>query len=595
MMPLPPSVSSRPRRPRAASCRPAARPPRRLAALAAALLSVGAACGAPPARGEGTVQGKEQPDEVVLGSAFGSYLAGRFAATETDTRYAADALLAALRDDPEQPELLQRAFMATVLDGRPEAQTLARRLPDNPIAILVLGAGDAEAGRWDRAEARFRTLPRQGVLPVLNPLLIAWSQQGRGLPDQALATLRPQVEAGQLRPLYALHAAMIADLADRPQEAARLIRIAVGDARQPQNLRLAQIAAGILARAGQAAEGQGLLDRLGGTSEELALAVTGAGGRAALSERAVGNAAQGIAEAELALAAALRGQGSPDFALVLTRLALRLRPDFPAARLLAAEIQADGRHDDAALALLAEVPATDPLAPVVTLRRAVLLDRLGREDEAVALLRRLAEARPEAVQPWSRLGDLQRSHSRWPEAVAAYDEALKRIPTLGAGDWPLLYARGISLERAGQWPRAEADLQRALQLAPEQPYLLNYLGYTWVEQGRNLTQARAMLQRAVELRPQDGNIADSLGWALFRLGDIPGAITWMEKAVELEPRNSTVNDHLGDVYWAAGRQREAQFQWRRALTLDPEPGEAPKIEAKLRDGLPSGPASAALR
>jgi Flp pilus assembly protein TadD len=125
--------------------------------------------------------------------------------------------------------------------------------------------------------------------------------------------------------------------------------------------------------------------------------------------------------------------------------------------------------------------------------------------------------------------------------------------------------------------------------------VLNYLGYTWADQGRNLDRAKAMLLRATELRPQDGNIADSLGWALFRVGDLRGAVTWLEKAVELEPRSAVINDHLGDAYWAAGRQREARFQWRRALNLDPEPEDGPKIEAKLRDGLPSPPSSSAQR
>ena len=143
-------------------------------------------------------------------------------------------------------------------------------------------------------------------------------------------------------------------------------------------------------------------------------------------------------------------------------------------------------------------------------------------------------------------------------------------------DWPLFYSRGIARERAGDWPRAEADLLRALELSPDQPYVLNYLGYTWADQGRNLDRAKAMLLRATELRPQDGNIADSLGWVLFRLGDMRGAVTWLEKAVELEPRSSVINDHLGDAYWAAGRQREARFQWRRALDLDPEPEDGPE-------------------
>jgi Flp pilus assembly protein TadD len=188
-----------------------------------------------------------------------------------------------------------------------------------------------------------------------------------------------------------------------------------------------------------------------------------------------------------------------------------------------------------------------------------------------------------------------RRRNRFAEAAVAYDQALARGGPPGARDWSLLYARGIARERSGDWARAEADLLRALELSPEQPYVLNYLGYTWAEQGKNLDRAKAMLLRATELRPQDGNIADSLGWVLFRLGDLPGAVTWLEKAVELESRNSVVNDHLGDAYWAAGRQREARFQWSRAATLEPEPADLVKIEAKLKDGLPGYPASTAQR
>jgi Flp pilus assembly protein TadD len=155
--------------------------------------------------------------------------------------------------------------------------------------------------------------------------------------------------------------------------------------------------------------------------------------------------------------------------------------------------------------------------------------------------------------------------------------------------WPLFYARGIALERAKRWPEAEADFQRALSLSPEQPLVLNYLAYSWVELGQNLPEARRMLERAVELRPNDGNIADSLGWALFKLGDIPGAVRWLEKAVELESQSSVINDHLGDAYWAQGRRREALFQWRRALVLGPEGDEGPKIEGKIANGLAGQP------
>jgi tetratricopeptide (TPR) repeat protein len=273
--------------------------------------------------------------------------------------------------------------------------------------------------------------------------------------------------------------------------------------------------------------------------------------------------------------------------MLLARLALRLRPDFTPVLLLVADHYAQADQPEAALAMLQRVPTDDPLVRVAALRRAATLDKMDRVAEAEALYRRIGAEAPGAPQPFARLGDMLRQRSRFAEAAAAYDEAVTRLGTLQAGEWPLLYARGIAHERAGQWPKAEADFKRALELSPEQPYVLNYLAYTWVERGENIVEARRMLERAVELRPNDGNIVDSLGWALFKLGDVPGAVRWLERAVELEPRNSVINDHLGDAYWLAGRRREAEFQWRRALGLEPEAADIPKIESKLREGLPA--------
>jgi len=555
--------------------------PRRLALLAAALLA-GCAAGGAPDRGSGTPRF----------TATGAYLAGRFAASETDTRAAADFMLEALRLAPDEPEVLTRAFLATVLDGRPEAVRLARQLPQSELAGILLAGADAMAGRWERAESRLRTLPRAGAAQVLQPLLLAWAQAGRGNTDAALATLRQQIEGGRLRGLAALHAAMIADLADRPREAEQLARTALAESSEA-NLRMLQVVAGILDRAGKPDEAARLIAAVALAGDDTSMLGTPEAQRRLLRGRAVASAVEGMAEAELALAGALRGHGAPDLSLLLARLSLRLRPNFSPALLIAADALAEEEHPDSALALLRRVPEDDPFAPVVALRRAALLDRVDRPEEAIAALRAIAAAHPRAVQPTARLGDLLRNRERFAEAAEAYTAALTRVGEPGPQHWPLFYARGIARERGGDWNLAEADFKQALRLAPEQPYVLNYLGYSWVERGTNLAEARRMLERAAELRPEDGNIADSLGWALFKLADMPAAIRWLEKAVELESRNSVINDHLGDAYWAIGRRREAEFQWRRALALDPEPDDAPRISAKLRDGLPGNGAATA--
>ena len=571
--------------------------PRRLALLAAALLSACAAGGGGGA-GTGGVSGERRGPRLTgappISGAFGAYLSGRFAASEADTTTAADRLLAALRADPDQPELLNQAFRAALLDGRSEALRLARRLPENTLANLLLAGSEAQAGRWDRAEQRLRGITRSGPVQLVQPVLLAWVQLGRGQPDQALATLRPAVESNRLRVLNALHAGMVADLAGRPREAERFARMAVAD--QPQlPPRAAMLAAGLLHRSGQPAEAQRLLDGVAASGDDSALVVAGPARRALAVARGVSSPTDGMAEAYVSLAGSLRGQGSGDFVMVLAQLALRLRPAFAPALMLTADVLAEEKQEEQALAVLSRVPSDDPLAPLAALRRAAVLDKLDRPDEAAAVLRRLSDANPDLPQPAAHLGDLLRRRNRFAEAAAAYDQALSRVPQSGVRDWPLFYARAIARERAGDWPRAEADLLRALELSPDQPYVLNYLGYTWADQGRNLDRAKAMLLRATELRPQDGNIADSLGWVLFRLGDLRGAVTWLEKAVELEPRSAVINDHLGDAYWAAGRHREARFQWRRALNLDPEPEDTPKIEAKLRDGLASPTSSSAQR
>ena len=548
-----------------------ARAARRSVLLALTLLSACAA--SEPAPGSAT--------GPMSSGAVGNYLAGRFALSEGDSQTAANDLLKAVAESPNDHELTSQAFVASLDAGRPEAVKLARQLPDSQVAQLVLADVDIKAGRWQAAEQRFHALPRQGLTQLLQPLLVAWTQQGDGRTDTALSTLRPYVENPRFRTLFTLHAAMIADLGGRKDDAARLYRAAETDMSSP-NLRMAQILASWQARSSQPGEAQRTLASLSTVAPDLSITMPGL--MANVTKRPVPRASDGIAEAYFTFAALLQAQDANDFSLVMLRLALDLRPDFAAARLLAADILQNKKHPQAALRMLNEVPATDPLIAIVQLRRVALVDRLGRSDDALRDLERLARDYPDSPLPDEQRGDLLRTKQRFSDAVVAYDRAITRISHSEPSDWILFYDRGIAEERSHLWQKAEADFHHALELSPDQAAVLNYLGYSWADMGHHLPEARQMIQRAAERRPNDGAITDSLGWVLFRQGDAKGAVTTLEHAAELEPEDSTINGHLGDAYFAAGRKIEAQYQWRRALTLSPTPDDATKLEAKLNTG-----------
>jgi tetratricopeptide (TPR) repeat protein len=452
------------------------------------------------------------------------------------------------------------------MSGRSEAVQLAHQLPNNPVAQLLLADQDARSGNWASAEKLFQALPQQGLTQLLQPLLVAWAEAGAGQPDAALATLRPAIAGQRFRGIFALHAGMIADLGGNQEEAARYYGIAQEEMPQ-MNLRLAQILASWQARSGQSAAAQRTLAALADGSPDMTIAVPALEANSA--SRPVERPTDGMAEAYLALGGALRAQDSHEYAMLMLRLALDLRPGLTAA----------------------SVPNNDPLGSVVRMRRVGIMVQTGHADDALRELDRIAADYPDSPLPLIQRGDILRSKEHYSEAIAAYTSGIAKVGQLGAEDWPVFYDRGIAYQNTHQWHEAEADFRRALQLAPDQPYVLNYLGYSLADKGEHLAEARQMIQKAAERRPNDGAITDSLGWVMLRQGDVGDAVQLLERAVEQEPEDPTINGHLGDAYSAAGRLLEAQYQWRRALTLNPGPEDTAKLEAKLQTPPTSSVAS----
>ena len=301
----------------------------------------------------------------------------------------------------------------------------------------------------------------------------------------------------------------------------------------------------------------------------------------------------GAAEVLYGLGAALGRRGGEDLGLIYLQLALYLAPSHPLALLSLGDLYEAMKKPELANKIYERVPLGSPLQRNAQIQLALNLDTLEKTDEAKASLEKLIAANPADVEAIMALGNVLRGRKQFAECADIYSKGVDTIAKAEKSNWVIYYFRGICLERAKQWAKAEVDLKKSLELFPDQPHVLNYLGYSWIDQGVHLDEGMRMIKRAVEQRADDGYIVDSLGWAYYRLGNMEEAVKQLERAVELKPEDPTINDHLGDAYWRVGRVLEAQFQWSHARDLKPEPEDLEKILAKLKSGLPDDTASKA--
>jgi len=528
---------------------------------------------------------------------YGAYLAGRHAQERRDYTAAAAWFEDALKSDPESPELITRTFLMEASEGRfDRARALAEKAlrldPTDAVAQLILLIDRVETGDNAGALARAETLPADGLHRFLGPVARAWTRMGMGDLAGADAALRQLDRFNGLAPLEFYQLGLLYDFAGYPDTAEDNFKKTL-DAAGQLNWRLTDAIANFYERRGRADKAVALYQRFirentGSELGESVLARKPTEPPAALIQ----TAEDGLAEALFDLASVVNQPETIDLALLYVRSALELRPHMPLAQLLLADVLSTQNKPEASLAVLAEIPPSSPYSWSARLRVAANLEMLTRTDEAITQLKGMSAEAPSRAGAAMQLGDLLRAKKRFAEAVEAYDEAMRRLSAAGIPErWSLFYSRGIALERSGQWKPSEADLLHALELKPDQPLVLNYLGYSWIDRGENLDRGLKMIEKAVELRPEDGYIVDSLGWAHYRLGDYSSAVQYLEKAIELVPEDPTINDHLGDAYWQSGRATEARFQWRRALQFGPEADEIKPIEAKLDRGVIPAPRS----
>ena len=519
----------------------------------------------------------------------GAYLAGRIAGTDYDFKAASQYYARALARDTKNPFLMEFAILSFVGAGEIErAIPVAKRLhstdPDNQIANMLVMADLAKSGDFDGA---FNFLESgSAVGPLVDGLVMAWVQIGQGQMSGGIATFDEVSKSPGLASFGMYHKAMALAIAGDLEGADEILSGRAGQQLPPTRR-------GVMAHIeilSQLERNQDAVDRLtelfGNDLDP---------GLASLKQRllagetlpmtVVRNATDGIAEVYFTVAGALLGETNDSYTLLYTRIAELLRPDHTEAILLSAQLLENLARYELATEAYNKIPLDDPAFHVAELGRAEALRKSGNIDAAIEVLQRLSKSNADQASIHVALGDLLRRNEMFEDATAAYDKAIALNANPDASQWPLYFSRGITYERTDRWEQAEADFRKALELVPDQPQVLNYLGYSFVEMKQNLDEALDMIQRAVAGRPNDGYITDSLGWVLYRLGRYQEAVPHMERAAELEPVDPIINDHLGDVFWAVGRKREAEFQWYRALSFEPEEEDAVRIRRKLEIGL----------
>ncbi|MGI9370403.1 MAG: tetratricopeptide repeat protein [Ruegeria sp.] len=531
---------------------------------------------------------------VAADSGAGSYLAGRQAIYQSDYTSAAKYYSRALNFDPDNERLLESVLLARLALGQVErAFSIAEEVEERGLvsqaASMTVAANLIAQGKFQ--ELLDRDPATQGVGPLVDGLMIAWAHMGTGAVTKAMEQFDEVAKEDGLRDFSLYHKAMaLASIGDF--EGAEAIFSADDGLVARISRRAALARAEILSQLDQNEEALQFLGDVfsSGTDPSIDDYVARLTAGETLPFTHVRNATDGMAEIYFTVGAALSPEAADDYVLLYSRIAGFLRPDHIDALLLSAELLDELDQYDLAVETYRKVPTDSKDHHAAELGRAEVLRRAGKFDAAVEALQSLALQHPELPGVHTALADLQRQQENYAAAIPSYDKAIELTGDATGGNWFLHYARAISHEREKNWELAEADFRKALELNPDQPQVLNYLGYSLVERQEKLDEALDMIERAVAARPESGYIIDSLGWVLFRLARYGEAVEHMETAVELMPVDPVVNDHLGDVYWAVGREREAEFQWKRALSfIDPEDtdGEADpdRIRRKLEIGL----------
>jgi len=528
----------------------------------------------------------------------GSFLASRVALEDNDDRAAIQFLKRAVLLDPENARLKQDYFAALVSGG--EIDEAVELLRDNQVnmgartnlAGMTLATDELRRRSYRLVPDTLKDVAGGELDKTLREIVQGWALAGEGKIDEAIARIDDLSGPEWMAVMKDHHAGLILAMEGRNESARERFKAVVDnravitvltetyirslqalirlqsslgktdEARENLNYGLSLLAAHppFLAMAKQLDEGAVLTPMLATPQE-------------------------GVAELYYNIATAVRRDGGGNFSKSYLQLARALAPESDLLTMALAELYLQQGFYERSNELYSAIPTDSILHRMAELEKGNNLARLERNDEAIEVLKTLVQEDPSDLTGYTTLGGIYAREERYRDAADLYDRAVETISAPKTQHWNLFFRRGIAYERLKEWEKAEPNFKKSLELSPDQPEVLNYLGYSWIDQGINLDEGMAMIRRAVELRPRSGFIVDSLGWAHYRLGQFKDAVRELERAVSLMPNDPTINDHLGDAYWRVDRKLEAMFQWKIALASKEKPEKPELIERKLKEGL----------
>ena len=541
---------------------------------------------------------KETAGLVEIGSFSGAYLAARVAEADNDLPGAIAYYRRALSFDPDNLQIEQSLMLGLISEGRfDEALPFAEKLKAVPDAErfsrLALAVDTFRKKDYAATQNWLKLVLESDLDKLITSLMTAWAMAGEGHGKEAVAYLDKLDGPDWYGIFVAYHRALIAEGAGLKEEAsaayaATIDNISAGGGAPETWLRAAEAYAGFLERDGKKAEALKVLDK----SDEFSAGRLPIAqlreqiGKGVPVRPLVNGPTEGATEIFLNLATALNRGGGEAFVRLYLQYALALKHDSDIVLMQLASVAEQQERPEEAIQLYGRIPASSPMKRLAELQRGLNLADLKRHDEAIAQLTTLLDAAPDDMRGYLALGGVYASKEEYRSAADVYDKAVARLGEPANENWNIFYQRGIAYERLKEWPKAEPNFRKALELYPNQPQVMNYLGYSWVDMNMNLDEGLEMINKAVDLRPSDGYIVNSLGWAYYRLGKFDDAVRELERAVSLKPDDPVLNDHLGDAYWRVGRKLEATFQWSHARDMKPEASVLASVQKKLAEGLP---------